>query len=173
MVSSKDEEFSVVVYKSREIFESSDLELIREYLRDRVINEEVDTGSDLLLDAVAAVCCMDDLQPWLISTCREEIYEGDMTIVMMHELPQDPLGAVKSLVDKEEVYDVLVAQCRPSDDDLAKAILKGVGGSEGFLHKKLIRTEEGFVIDSDNNHTGKLVDDIFARKKASTAEDTV
>lgn len=62
------------------------------------------------------------------------------------------------------MYHVLVAQCRPTDENLAKAILEGIGGSEGFLKKKLVYTEEGFVIDSDNDYTANLVDDLVAKR---------
>jgi len=164
VTSKTNEEFSVVVHKSRDIFEGGNLELIQEYLGDGIIDEVFDVESKPLLDAVAAVCCLDDLQPWLVSTCREEIYSGDMTIARMHDLLRDPFGSVQALVDKEDVYHVLVAQCRPTDENLAKAILEGIGGSEGFLKKKLVYTEEGFVIDSDNDYTANLVDDLVAKR---------
>jgi len=167
----RDKRCSVNVYTSRKVAEDGCTDCIKNYIEDGKIENEVNMDSQEMILALLEICDQSGIQQWIeveyraAAWNREDESEGEREpLGPLSIYKENPMLALLSFAKENERYGILMAQGRPDPLKVPTAVLKGLGGVEGFTDIPTIDTPEGFHIEPENDAAQELMDAMLEGK---------
>ncbi len=193
-VTGKANKMEFLVYLNEAEAERGCQDIIHESLFTGQFFEEPELVDRAVLDAVAKVCNLADLTPFLTMVAREgwampdEDEESEPQAVadaqtipeiksnqaaMLDRWLKDPVAAVWRIQDSDlaSTLAVLIEQCSFDIDALTKAIMVAMGGWKAFAFSSVVATTpEGYVITADNIAAVEYLEELYQATKNELPE---
>jgi len=156
-VESGNSPLSVMAYRNQEAVELAFRKVIGMWVAKGIFLDEVEISKEIA-EAVGRAYNPRDFDPWITVRVRESAFKTtkDDQAKRLGIFLRDPVAAVLELnnYDPEDAMTVFLEQGQLEESALTAAILRACGGWKELSFCEIVGySDEGFIIDADNEYT--------------------
>jgi hypothetical protein len=156
------------VYKDRSELLTDTAIGISEAQSDESLSEEIHLDDHDVLVRLLATCDPSrEISHWVISRCRQMVYDHEMLAKTADDYIKDPAEAILQLAGNlgEGVLDIIRAQCGMSEESLARFAIEERGLDYYLDGRRPWITREGFVCTTFDDEAQKVLDALFVEQE--------